>query len=227
MSVRRAQGFTLIELLIALVLTGLIMSLLFSGLRLSTRSWESSNRYQQQVTEQFQLQQLLRYLVSQARNLRIRGPNGEVMLAFMGEPTELVFVAPGRESDPSGALYWYRLVQSKGEQQDSLVLQTRLYDAAEVVDWELLFVPGELTEEGGEIQIDEFPLMPLSSGQLELSYWEQPDQYLMSQPDWIDQSLLPRLVELQITATDEEQPHRPWPPLAIVLEEYTHALRQR
>lgn len=233
MSGQRNGGFTLIELLIALVLTGLVMTLLFNGLQLSTRSWTGTDRYQQQVAEQFQLQQRLRQLVSQARNLRVRGPDGRVSLAFQGTPAELVFVAPGRESDPSAGLYWYRLFQAEDEQPQMLKLQTRVYDPAEVVDWDSLFVPGELTPEGTEIRIEAFALMSLPTARLSLSYWEQPGPSLQSQPDWVDQSLLPRLVELQLTDIDTTAvaTHRPasrsWPPLAIVLEEYNHAFRRR
>lgn len=224
---RRINGFTLVELLIALVLMGLVMMLLFGGLRLSTRSWDSNDRYQQQVAEQFQLQQLLRYLVSQARNQRVRGPGGEVSLAFMGTADELVFVAPGRASEPDDSLYWYRLFMSDQQEQSALVLQARPYEEAEWVDWEMLFSPGELTAEGEEVLIEEYALMSLPTAQLELSYWEQPDQFLVSQADWIDQLQLPRLVEFRVLTPDAEVSARSWPPLAIVLEEYSHALRQR
>ncbi|NEX17237.1 MAG: general secretion pathway protein GspJ, partial [Halochromatium sp.] len=37
----RGRGFTLVELLIALSLIGIITLLLFSGLRLGSRSWEA------------------------------------------------------------------------------------------------------------------------------------------------------------------------------------------
>ena len=38
------RGFTLLELLISLTLLGLILVLLFGGLRLSVRSWDSVQR---------------------------------------------------------------------------------------------------------------------------------------------------------------------------------------
>ncbi|MBA4501554.1 prepilin-type N-terminal cleavage/methylation domain-containing protein [Marinobacterium marinum] len=227
MSRSAARGFTLIELLIALVLTGLIMMLLFGGLRLSTRSWDSSERYQQQVSEQALLQQRLRDWISQALSRRVRGPNGEVLSTFWGDRDELIFMAPGRDSGPSGALYWYRLYQREEQGRSMLMLAIRLFDQEEAVDWNRLFAVDEVGVEGADIQIDEYPLMSLGDGQLEMQYWEQPDQLPVVRSDWIDQPRLPRLVEVRVTESESPPVKGYWPPLAIVLEEYNHAVRQR
>lgn len=226
MNAAPSRGFTLVELLIALVLIGLVMLLLFGGLRLSTRSWDSSEAHRQRVAEQYRVQQLLRQLISQARNLRVRGDTGEALLAFQGEPDELVFVAPGRDSDLSGTLYWYRLLMREGAQQSALVLQARRYEETESVRWNLLFAAGETDATGGEIMINEYTLVAMPSARLELSYLQQSDRYLQSQPDWLEQTVLPRLVELDLVDRSAADTVRTWAPLAVVLEEYSHVLRR-
>ena len=48
---KRRHGFTLIELLIALAMISLITLLLFSGLRLGSRTWESIDAAAEQIGE--------------------------------------------------------------------------------------------------------------------------------------------------------------------------------
>ncbi|MBR9828646.1 MAG: prepilin-type N-terminal cleavage/methylation domain-containing protein [Oceanospirillales bacterium] len=226
MRVTRIGGFTLLELLITLVLMGLVMLLLFTGLRVSTRSWEAVDRQQQTVSEQYQLQQVLRRLLSQARNLRVRDSEGRVQAAFNGAATELTFVAPGRSGDLSGDLYWYRLYRRDNGQQAELVLQAKAFDTGDAVEWGELFST-EVVAETGEIRpVYDYSLLLLPARRLELTYWDQPSgSLLLAQPDWIEQARLPRLIELRLIDTAEQISTR-WPPLAVALEEYNHALRQ-
>ena len=137
-----------------------------------------------------------------------------------------MFVAPGRDSDLSGTLYWYRLLMREGAQQSALVLQARRYEETESVRWNLLFAAGETDATGGEIMINEYTLVAMPSARLELSYLQQSDRYLKSQPDWLEQTVLPRLVELDLVDRSAADTVRTWAPLAVVLEEYSHVLRR-
>lgn len=227
MSRHDSQGFTLVELLIVLMLMGLVMVLVLSGLKLGTRSWEAGEQRQQQQAERYQLQQVLRNLIGQARNLRVRDLDGRVQVAFRGEPEAMIFVAPGRVNDPQTGLYWYRLHRSNAASQERLVLQARRYEAGEAIDWTLLFVPDIEQESGEIIPVEEYPLTALVDTGVVLSYWAQETgRPLFMHPDWIEQSVLPRLIELDLPGESEGSIPRHWPPLAITLEEYSHALRR-
>ena len=88
----RQQGFTLLELLIALTLLGLILVLLFGGLRLGVRSWDASQKQVDSLNSVRSLENFLRREMSVAYPYRWKaGPTRRV--AFLGERDKLSFVA--------------------------------------------------------------------------------------------------------------------------------------
>ncbi|MBV0934274.1 prepilin-type N-terminal cleavage/methylation domain-containing protein [Marinobacterium weihaiense] len=222
---KATAGFTLIELLIALVLMGLLMLLVLGGLSVGGRGWEAGERYQQQQAEQYQLQQVLRGLLAQAQNLRVRSTEGEVLLAFQGEPDRLTFVAPGRAGDARTALYWYRLQQDEQADGHRLVLLARAYRAGEPVDWTRLF-EAESAASGAEPVVSErHELMALASRQPVLGYQAPNDAAdALLRSEWRNEPRLPRRVEVALSG---ESTAPAWPTLAVALDEYSHALRRR
>ncbi len=224
---RSMRGFTLLELLITLLLMGLVMLLVFGGLRITSRIWEAADQRQQQVSEQYQLQQVLRRLISQAQNLRVRDVEGRVQLAFKGEPDQLIFVAPASRASTNMGANWYRLYLAPafGERPAALMLQARTFAAGEAVDWNAQFQPGaeDMTE---PVELNEFELLQLPDLQVRLVYWAQQDRWLTEQPDWVEQTALPRLVELHIESGSDPSVE-PWPVLAIGLQEYLHDTRRQ
>lgn len=224
---RGHRGFTLLELLITLVLMGLVMLLVFGGLRITSRIWEAADQRQQQVAEQYQLQQVLRRLVGQAQNHRVRDAQGRVQLAFHGEAEQLVFVAPASRAASNANLYWYRLylAAATAERPAALMLQARTFESGAAVDWYSLFdvQPDDLL---APVELNEFVLLPLPEARIRLVYWGQQDRWLTEQPDWVEQSVLPRLVELHITF-ESEQAVEHWPVLAVGLQEYLHETRRQ
>ncbi|GAA0691489.1 hypothetical protein GCM10009104_18000 [Marinobacterium maritimum] len=234
----RQCGFTLVELLIALVLTGLIMSLLFASLRISSRAWDSADRRQQEVAEQYQLQQLLRRLVGNAQGERIRVVDGGVQVAFRGRRDEVVFVAPRYASSSGSGLLWYRLKLSEAtpERPQALVLQTLAFENERTVDWDRLFDPDPGVDDEGELlpEPEEHVLRLTGDAELSFSYRyfdsDNPGQTL---DEWLDQGTLPLTVELSLEQQPEsdEVPTRradllsSWEALIIAMQEYSYDIR--
>jgi len=244
MNMQRARGFTLVELLIALVLTGLIMSLLFASLRISSRAWDSADRRQQAVAEQYQLQQLLRRLLAGAESQRIRVADTGVQIAFRGDSDEVVFVASRYASSRGSGLLWYRLRLSEAtpERAQALVLETLPFDAEREVDWDQLFVidPG-LDKEGEPLPVPEEHVLRLT-GDAELSFsyrYYDEDRLGQTLDEWVDQVTLPLQVTLSLetlpqrydNADDAGQAQRPellssWAELVIALQENSYDVRR-
>ncbi|MEE9250386.1 MAG: prepilin-type N-terminal cleavage/methylation domain-containing protein, partial [Alphaproteobacteria bacterium] len=62
----RERGFTLLEVLIAMTLLGLIMMLLFGGLRLGTRAWETNSDRVEEISQIEISHQIIRRMLAQA-----------------------------------------------------------------------------------------------------------------------------------------------------------------
>jgi len=86
----RAQGFTLLELLIGMTLVGFILSLLFAGLNLGTRSWEAGEKRMVTSSRQAVVVGFIRRALEQTYLLRWR-MDDEDQLAFAGEVVVPIF----------------------------------------------------------------------------------------------------------------------------------------
>jgi general secretion pathway protein J len=122
-------GFTLVEVLIALVLLGLIMTILFSGLRLASGSWDGAQRQVEQVVEAAMAVRFLRRQVGTALHVDWPGMDvaGENPLAFRGERDRLRFVGPLPAHVGDGGLHWITLQLGGTERGAGLVLASRLF----------------------------------------------------------------------------------------------------
>ena len=87
------RGFTLLELLISLTLLGLILVLLFGGLRLSVRSWDSVQRQVDNLNSVRSVESFLRREMERIQPYRWKAAPGP-RFAFVGERHKLNFVAP-------------------------------------------------------------------------------------------------------------------------------------
>lgn len=88
----KVQGFSLLELLIAITIMGFILTLLFSGFSLASRSWDQAEHY---IDENSQIQTGLRFirrLVTQAYPHRWKNTTTQ-SIAFAGTQNNLQFVA--------------------------------------------------------------------------------------------------------------------------------------
>lgn len=119
---RKVRGFTLLELLIAITLLGFILTLLFGGLRLGSRSWDAGEQRSTNNTHLSLVQAFLRRQLAQVRPYRWKKKvNPE--LAFVGEANSLKFVAPITARLGPGGLYLVSLELVKDQDESSLVMK--------------------------------------------------------------------------------------------------------
>lgn len=104
MKTRAQRGFSLLELLIAMALLGMIMVLLFGGLRLSMRSWDAAQGSMDTMSTVRAVEGFLRREMEQIYPYRWKKAT-EQRLAFIGERHMLRFVAPLPSRVGGGGLY--------------------------------------------------------------------------------------------------------------------------
>ena len=75
-------------------LIGLILVILFSGLRLATRSWDAGEQRAEAVSVMRLVQGLIRRELRQTRALYYNDEDKGRILAFQGESENVYFVAP-------------------------------------------------------------------------------------------------------------------------------------
>ncbi len=140
---RPMGGFTLIELLIALALVALLITLMFGGLRLGGRSWESGDRKAEQVVEMRMVWRFLNDQLSQTVPVVYDAGEGEALL-IAGREDAMEFVAPMPEHLGIGGYYILRLQKAGGR----LVLSRWLFNP-EVMEGGQGIPPWESLADGG------------------------------------------------------------------------------
>lgn len=190
----RARGFTLLELLIGMTLVGFILTLLFAGLNLGTRSWEAGEQRIATSSRQAVVVDFIRRTLEQAYPLRWRVEDEE-HLAFAGEAESLRFVGPVPMH--GGALVNQVLVLDlvDGETGRNLVMRWRIPDPRE---------PGFEAAETAEPKV-------LIKGieRLTFSYYgtESDAEEPAWHDRWVEQKTPPELIRLQLVMENGE----PWP----------------
>ncbi len=115
------KGFTLIEIVIAFTISVLILLLVFSGFRLSTRSYEKITETEELSQRQRALNERLGWLIKGIYPYRIIDKKeGKERLFFIGRPESLGFVTTsvipdtGKIYDVAGLKWVYLFVDSEG-----------------------------------------------------------------------------------------------------------------
>lgn len=121
---KKTSGFTLLELLIAMTLLGFILTLLFGGLRLGSRSWDAGDARGEKTTHLTLLQEFLRRELSQVTPYFWKN-KANADLAFIGEPNSLMMVAPLAVHLAPGGLFLLGLNPDDGK----LVMRQAIPDA--------------------------------------------------------------------------------------------------
>jgi general secretion pathway protein J len=194
------KGFTLLELLIGMVLLGLILTLLFGGLRLGAKSWDSGDKRADDSAQLRAIHGFIRRELSQVFPLRWKN-EVDTRLAFAGAPDALKFVAPLPVQVSGGGLYLLGLELENGEEGQRLIMKRALTNPA-AKDFSSLD-QGEksvLADHVEKLSISYFGAATLESEPV----WQE---------KWDDPQRLPLLVRIQVKLSDG----RDWPDLAVPL----------
>jgi general secretion pathway protein J len=222
---QRGDGFTLVELLIALAMISLIALLLFSGLRLGLRAWESIDAATEQIGELRLAHGFLARILSQAR-VASTLVEAETVAIFGGDAESLEFAAPLSEQVGVSGLYVLRLTLEDRGDARALVL-TRWLLHPEVLEGGDGFPPWEPLDQDGARSVADLPVdLDAADGAFgrtllldrvdtfEILYHgvaegeTDPDWH----EDWFEQTNPPTQLRIRLTTAA-----RTWPDLVIAL----------
>ncbi len=223
---RPSGGFTLLELLIALALVSLIALLLFSGLRLGTRTWEGVEAAADRTAELRVARNFLERELRQARQIELTF-DAQRRFVFAGDEKSLEFVAPLSEHVGIPGLYVLRLTLQEGERRQLVLTRWLLNpDVLAGTDtapaWEPLeagqAVRGPSPSVEDDIAAGAFGSAVLVErvGELAFSYFgaQQGELEPVWHTDWLDQPRPPLAVRVHLTTTEQT-----WPDALIRLAE--------
>ncbi|MCA1674412.1 MAG: prepilin-type N-terminal cleavage/methylation domain-containing protein [Actinobacteria bacterium] len=176
----RFAGFTLVELLIAIALFGLILTGLYSGLRMATRASDAGEAHATDNDELRAVMGFLRFELGQVYPLVFTNEDEERVI-FEGEPDRLMFVARLPQHRGVGGAYQIFLL----EDQDRLVLRYRLTKA----DHPYLFESGDVGKE--------VVLVP-GVENVGFSYYGKRGRTARFYSRWDDPERLPKLLRMRI-----------------------------
>ncbi len=122
----KQRGFTLLEMVIGITLLGLLLTLLYGGLRLATRSWESGETSVATQSRQAAVSAYLRRQIGQIFPLRWKMEDGLEVTAFSGEANTIRFAAPISAHLGPGGLHLIAIEPVADGQETDLILRWQL-----------------------------------------------------------------------------------------------------
>ncbi len=200
----KQRGFTLLELLISITLLGMILVLLFGGLRLGVRSWDASQRQVDTLNSVRSVENFLRRELSLAYPyVWKRGPGQRV--AFLGERNKLSFVAQLPSRVGGGGLYAISVELDQREKIKRIV-------------WRHLPVSTQMQDFTALAETPEMVLVASELGGVEdiwLTYFGQENENENAAPRWMDRwensTRLPLLIRVQVRLSTGSE----WPDFVV------------
>lgn len=194
---RQQTGFTLLELIVAITLMGLLLVVLYSGLRIGLNGWDSGERRAEATNRLRLAEEFLRRQLAQSITVYQFTEQQERIVAFAGQANGIEFVAPMLAQLGQGGLYRVRIAVNDGR----LWIRWRPY------------LPGdpEADEEKETVLLE-------GVSDSEWAYFG-PEQDNDSEPprwhsEWTNTGQRPSLVRLNLSLTGES-----WPDLVVALTE--------
>ncbi len=192
------MGFTLLELVVAITLMGLVLVVLYSGLRLGLNGWDSGERRAEATNRLRSVEEFLRRQLAQSMTVyQTSNDRRERFVVFAGRSEEIEFVAPMPARLGLGGLYRMRIGMANGQLQ----LHWRPYlpgDPAAGEERETVLLEGVSAVEWAYFG-------PERDNDREPPRWRA---------DWASTERRPLLARLNLTLRGE-----PWPDLVVALVE--------
>lgn len=217
---RNQQGFTLLELLIALLLTGLITTLIFGGLSTTIRVWETLTERNEQTGEALTVRHFIRQRLVAVADERVASvKEGTLVVAFIGLKHELIFTGFIDTADSSREMTWlYLRVNNDDQLHPRLQLSTAPYDNVEEVDWE------QMLSDFRSLDSQSYTLLSGTLRQIRFEYLEdEPDGLQEWHDEWIDRYVLPQLIRVTFETEDEQR--SVWPKMIVVPREHSYVIK--
>lgn len=191
---RGQAGFTLLELVVAITLMGLVLVMLYSGLRVGLSGWDSGEARAEATNRLRLVEEFLRRQLAQSMEVYQINDRQERVVAFTGRADRIEFVAPMLAQLGQGGLYRVWIETDDGR----LWIRWRPYLPAD--------------PNAGEER--ETALLEGVSG-IEWAYFgaeRDDDPRTEWRSDWASPTRRPLLVRLNLTLQDQ-----PWPDLVVAL----------
>ena len=190
---RRGAGFTLIEVVLAMVLLGIMMLLLYSGLTFAMRSWDAAELAGTRATDQRIGANFLRRELGETFPMRWKEPT-VLHFAFEGKAHTLRFVSSRPPGIQSAGLSLVGLsVEELGDRRRRDLVMRRAMPDDEAKD----FGPLERTEDKPTVLI---------AGVRDVSFSYFGSQNDFSDPQWVEEwtwaNRMPLMVRVRVAFAD-------------------------
>jgi len=193
---REQAGFTLLELVVAITLMGLVLVVLYGGLRLGLNAWDSGEARAEATNRLRLAEEFLRRQLARSMTVYWTNDRQERVVVFAGEASHIEFVAPMLAQLGQGGLYRVRIEAGDGR----LWIRWRPYLPAD--------------PKAGEER--ETVLLEGVSG-IEWAYFgseRDDDPRPQWRSNWTSLAQRPLLARLNLTVQGQ-----PWPDLVVALSE--------
>lgn len=195
-------GFTLLELLISITLLGMLLVLLFGGLRLGLRSWDAVQRQVDNLNSVRSLENFLRRELEQVHPYRWKGTPSPV-LAFQGAPDRVQFVAPMAARIGAGGLHAASLELDHTGEKRRIVWRNQPLDA-ESKDFSVLAQTEGMVLASAELEMVDTIALSYFGSERE----GQPPQWW---DRWEGRVALPALIRVKVRFRDGTE----WPEFVV------------